>query len=128
MLKTAYKKGNVPSNTKEVGEYSHTTDGYLIRKVKSTGTQREKWEFVHLAVWKEHNGPIPEGCIITFADGDKDNCDISNLILETRAQHGVKNRWNIHGYDAESEKIANQIVDLKMGIAKAKKKNKKQRS
>ena len=125
MLKTTYKKGNIPPNTKKVGEYSHTTDGYLIRKVQETGTQREKWEFVHLAVWEEHNGPVPEGCMITFADGNKDNCDISNLILETRAQHGVKNRWNIHGYDAESEKIANQIADLKMAVTSAKKRRKK---
>ena len=33
---TMFKKGDVPANHMEVGEYTHTTDGYLIRKVKET--------------------------------------------------------------------------------------------
>lgn len=36
---TMFKKGHVPANHMEVGEYTHTTDGYLIRKVKETGSQ-----------------------------------------------------------------------------------------
>ena len=31
---TMFRKGNVPANHMEVGEYTHTTDGYLVRKVQ----------------------------------------------------------------------------------------------
>ena len=70
---TMFKKGDVPANHMEVGEYTHTTDGYLIRKVKETGPQWERFEFVHRAVWEEHNGPVPEGKMVSFLDGNKDN-------------------------------------------------------
>lgn len=68
---TMFKKGQVPPNHLNVGEYTHTTDGYLIRKIREQGTQRERFEFVHRAVWEEHNGPIPDGKMVSFLDGDK---------------------------------------------------------
>lgn len=69
---TMFKKGDVPANHMEVGEYTHTTDGYLIRKVKETGPQWERFEFVHRAAWEEHNGPVPEGKMVSFLDGKVD--------------------------------------------------------
>lgn len=39
---TMFKKGQIPPNHINVGEYTHTTDGYLIRKIRETGTQRER--------------------------------------------------------------------------------------
>ncbi len=78
---TMFKKGDIPANHMNVGEYTHTTDGYLIQKVQETGTQRERFVFVHRDTWEKHHGPIPEGKMVSFLDGDKDNCDIENLIL-----------------------------------------------
>lgn len=63
---TMFKKGNVPANHMKVGEYTHTTDGYLIRKVKEKGSQRERFEFVHRATWEKYNGPIPKGKRLYF--------------------------------------------------------------
>ena len=28
-----------------------------------------------------HNDPVPDGKMVNFLDGDKDNCDIANLAL-----------------------------------------------
>lgn len=84
---TMFKKGNIPGNRMEIGEYTHTTDGYLMQKVRETGTQRERFEFVHRRVWEQHNGPIPDGKMVSFLDGDKDNCDISNLVLIDNAEN-----------------------------------------
>lgn len=83
------------------------------------------WRMKHVIEWEEHNGPVPEGCMVTFANGDTLDWRISNLILETRAQHAVKNRHHIHGYDQESAQAANQIADVKMAVSKAKKRKKK---
>ena len=65
--------------------------------------------------------------MVTFADGDTTNWHIENLVLETKAQHGVKNRFNIHGQDKETDEIANTIADLKMAINEKKKARKKRR-
>lgn len=84
---TMFRKGHVPANRMELGEYTHTTDGYLIRKVRDYGTQRERFEFVHRRVWEDHYGPIPDGKMVSFLDGDKDNCDIGNLVLIDNAEN-----------------------------------------
>lgn len=75
----------------------------------------------HLVEWEEHRGPVPEGYIVTFANGDTLNWHVDNLILETRPQHAVKNRWGIHGYDMESAQAANTIADIKLASGKLKK-------
>lgn len=86
--------------------------------------QPNVWRMKHVLEWERHNGPVPDGYIVAFANGDTTDCRIDNLILETRAQHGVKNRHHIHGYDRESALTANKIADIKMAITKAKKRKK----
>lgn len=98
---TMFQKGDVPANHMEVGEYTHTTDGYLIQKVKETGTQWERFEFVHRRVWEEHNGPVPEGKMVSFLDGDKDNCDIGNLVLIDNKENLEMNRSKLRFEDPE---------------------------
>lgn len=111
---TMFHKGNVPANHMEVGEYTHTTDGYLIRKVQEQGTQRERFEFVHRKVWEEHNGPIPEGKMVSFLDGDKDNCDIDNLVLIDNKENLELNRSNLRFSNAEFTKAGVAIAKVKV--------------
>lgn len=111
---TMFRKGNVPANHMEVGEYTHTTDGYLIRKVQEQGTQRERFEFVHRKVWEEHNGPIPEGKMVSFLDGDKDNCDIDNLVLIDNKENLELNRSNLRFSNAEFTKAGVAIAKVKV--------------
>lgn len=111
---TMFHKGNVPANHMEVGEYTHTTDGYLVRKVQEQGTQRERFEFVHRKVWEEHNGPIPEGKMVSFLDGDKDNCDIDNLVLIDNKENLELNRSNLRFSNAEFTKAGVAIAKVKV--------------
>lgn len=111
---TMFRKGNVPANHMEVGEYTHTTDGYLVRKVKEDGTQRERFEFVHRRVWEEHNGPIPEGKMVSFLDGDKDNCDIENLILIDNAENLEMNRSKLRFDNPDFTKAGATVAKLKV--------------
>lgn len=111
---TMFRKGNVPANHMEVGEYTHTTDGYLVRKVQEQGTQWERFEFVHRKVWEEHNGPIPEGKMISFLDGDKDNCDIDNLVLIDNKENLELNRSNLRFSNAEFTKAGVAIAKVKV--------------
>lgn len=117
---TMFKKGDVPANHMEVGEYTHTTDGYLIRKVKETGSQWERFEFVHRAAWEEHNGPVPEGKMVSFLDGNKDNCDIENLVLIDNAENLEMNRSRLRFADPERTKTGVLVAKARVTVRQKK--------
>lgn len=119
---TMFHKGHVPANYMEVGEYTHTTDGYLVQKVREKGTQRERFEFVHQKVWKEYNGPIPEGKMVSFLDGDKDNCNIENLVLIDRKENMELNRGNLRFSNVELTKVGVTIAKVKVAVHERRKK------
>lgn len=113
---TMFRKGNVPANHMEVGEYTHTTDGYLIRKVQEQGTQRERFEFVHRKVWEEHNGSVPAGKMVSFLDGNKDNCAIENLVLIDKQENLELNRRNLRFSDAEYTRVGLTIAKMRVAV------------
>lgn len=121
---TMFKKGNVPANHADVGDYSHTTDGYLIRKVQEHGIQRERWIFVHREEWEKHNGPIPEGKMVSFLDGDKDNCSIENLVLVDNEINLEMNRKKLRKDDPELTRVGVKVAELGVAINKARKRKK----
>lgn len=114
---TMFKKGNIPANHMAIGEYTHTTDGYLVRKVKEDGIQRERFEFVHRATWEEHYGPIPEGKMVSFLDGDKDNCSIENLVLIDNETNLEMNRSRLRFEEAELTKLGVNLARLKVATS-----------
>ena len=117
---TMFKKGHTPANKMQVGEYTHTTDGYLKVKVQDEGTQNERFMFVHRKVWEEHNGPILPGHKIIFLDGNKDNCDISNLAMVDNAEALEMYRRNLRTDDTELTRTG--LVVAKINIAARKRK------
>lgn len=86
--KTAFKKGNRPVNELPLGAetVSSFTNGYRMRKKQMDGKEYDRFEYVHRAVWEEHNGPIPEGMCVIFKDRNKMNCDIDNLMLVSKRE------------------------------------------
>ena len=118
---TMFKKGNIPFNKLCVGEYTHTTDGYLIRKVSDTGNQWERFELVHRSTWEQHCGPIPPGKMVSFLDGDKDNCDIENLVLIDNDENLELNRSRLRFSEAEYTKSGLAIVKVKIAARRKKK-------
>ena len=85
--RTQFKKGQRPHNTLPIGTIVKRDDGYQVIKTADPNV----WEFVHRREWEKHNGPIPEGHFVRFKDGNKANCDISNLMLETQTEHALRN-------------------------------------
>lgn len=126
---TQFSKGHTPHNGgTPVGtirlRHSHKerpgSHPYYWEKVADPNV----WRMKHILEWEKVNGPVPDGCMVTFADGDSLNWKIENLVLETRAQHAVRNRWSLRSYDRGSAETAQRIADLKMMVT-AKKKGKK---
>lgn len=80
---TQFKKGHCPHNARPVGYECYRRmgkTGYVYIKVSDD----TKMVLKHRWVWEQANGPIPEGCNITFRDGDTRNCELSNLELVSR--------------------------------------------
>lgn len=93
--KSWFKKGNKPHNQVAVGTRVVTEDGYVKIKV----AEPNHWLFEHRLVWEEENGPVPEGYVVSFKDGNRLNLDVSNLMLLTEAENaaltGLKRRTEI---------------------------------
>lgn len=75
--KGGFKKGEIPKNTKSIGAERVNSDGYTRIKVAEPNV----WRLKHRVIWEQHNGKIPKGYCIVFANQDKTDIRIENLIL-----------------------------------------------
>ena len=119
---TQFKKGERPRNELPVGSIVISSDGYKLRKKQMEGTQWERWELLHRAVWEEHNGPVPEGMVVSFRDSNKLNCDISNLVLMTRTESRVLSRRKLRSEDPELTDAGLAVVRLRLAAVERRKK------
>lgn len=55
-------------------------------------------ESLHREVYKDHFGPIPDGCDIHHADFDQDNNEPSNLVCLTKDEHIAVHRAHVRAY------------------------------
>lgn len=82
---------------KEIGELWRDTNGYLHIVLK-TSTGQTKWkngELLHRYVWESANGKIPDDKYLIFLDGNKNNCDLSNLALIPKSYTALLNRYKL---------------------------------
>ena len=112
---TCCKKGHIPHNGgNPIGtirkRLSKGKKPYYSEKVDEPNV----WRMKHVLVWEEANGPVPEGSIVTFANGNTLDYRLENLVLETRAQNAIKNKLHMRGYDKASAQTANLVADLVM--------------
>lgn len=98
------------------------SDGYLWRKL---GEGARDWRQEHILVWEAANGPLPEGAIVLFKDGNHENVALENLTLITRTELAILNRYGLLKTDAELTETAILIAKLKHQTAQAAKKSKK---
>jgi hypothetical protein len=90
-LKTTFKSGHLPHNTKADGEISvRNSDG---RQYKYIRISLAKWVPLHVYLWEQKNGNIPDGMIVVFRDKNTMNCDLTNLELITREENMQRNSW-----------------------------------
>ena len=73
---TQFKKGQNPHNTRKVGDrWQRTERGIAYWMVKT----EDGIKYLHRWVWEQANGPVPKRHVVQFIDGNRDNCDLSNL-------------------------------------------------
>lgn len=113
---------NLPHNTRPVGYESTHCDGYVYIKVEEEKKMRPK----HRHNCEQHNGPVPKGMCIAFRDDNRQNCDISNLMLITRAENMTRikvsltseqNRMRIaKGQNTRNESIRKDKMRIRWGL------------
>ena len=123
MAPTMFKPGNKPPNTLPIGTEKMLADGYIWVKIddKPKVPKRVNWIQKHVLLWEQHNGPVPEGCVVKFLDDDRTNITIENLRLITKAQNVRMNQNGLHGPDPEMTKLGIAVADLIIKTAERKK-------
>ena len=71
----------------------------------------------HRFVWESHYGAIPKGYNVQFKDGNRQNCDISNLYLISR-QEQLSTQNGIYRYPVDIQKAIRKLSTLKKRIRK----------
>jgi hypothetical protein len=95
MQATQFGKGHKPANHKPAGTIREV-DGYFEIKIAEGMRQ---WKLLHRVIWERCNGPIPQGHIVSFLDGNTKNINIKNMALFTKAQNMKRN--TVHNYPKE---------------------------
>ena len=111
--KTWFKKGHVPVNKKPVGTEIINTDGYTLVKI----AEPSEWKLKQQLIWEKHNGPIPKGHIVIFADRDKRNFSIDNLVLVSHRQLLIMNKNNLIKNNSDVTKSGLVLANLMIKIS-----------
>ena len=114
---TMFKPGNRPHNAVPVGTIVLATIGYYKEKV----AEPDIWEYCHIKAWKEVYGDIPEGMLVSFKDGNRENWNIENLILLSKAENGCLNASHMRSEFPEITEAAANVAKLKMKARKIRK-------
>lgn len=106
--KTSFKKGNRPHNWRPLGATRTSKDGYLEIKTREPNT----WEQLHVLIWRESNGNVPDGHCVALKDGDKTNVSPENLELITRNENLQINRLQCSTRPQEVRPVVRTIGKL----------------
>lgn len=120
--KTWFKKGMIPKNHKPIGSTRITVDGYKEIKI----AEPNEWQLYARYLWeKEHGEKLTPNDVIIYADGDKENFDIDNLVKINRANLIHLNRNNLIFNEPELTKAGVNVSKIVEKINKLKRKEKK---
>jgi len=135
----SYRPGNVPANKgkthkpwqgcyRPIGS-ERLQQGYIFIKVSNRRKPAQKnWEAKQVGIWKAANGKVPKGHVVIFADGNNRNFALDNLLLVSRRELAVMNRFRLISSHRELTRTGKAVADLVLVINKRKKAKKQRRS
>lgn len=116
--KTTFKKGNKPLNAVDIGEESMRYSGskpddlgYVHVKV-CDGKGNKNWVPKQRVIYEQHYGPIPKGYKVIFADGNRFNFDIDNLVLVSSSEELIMNQKSLRYDDQDLTKTGHLIAKV----------------
>lgn len=105
--KTQFKKGKGHIAYKPIGS-ERIKSGFTAIKTADP----DVWEIKHRVIWEKERGEIPKGHVVVFADGDRTNFDIGNLLCMTVGQSLKLHHAGFKSEDAEITKLGLGIIKL----------------
>lgn len=114
---TSFKKGNIPHNHRPIGSERIDVEGYHLIKISEPNV----WQYKHILIWEEVNGPLPGGHVVLFADGNKENFDLENLVLVNRRELLVLNQHQLITEDTDLTKTGLNVAKLMIQTQKMQK-------
>lgn len=106
---TQFQKGMKPHNYVPIGSERINSSGYIDIKI-----DEKKWKQKHRIIWEQENGPIPKNCCLIFADSNKLNVNLDNLILVTRKELFKMNQENLIKENKNLTEVGHTIAKLKL--------------
>lgn len=110
---TMFKPGRKPRNTDPIGTEKLLSDGYVWVKVddKPKVPKNINWRQKHKLLWEQEYGPVPDGSVVIFKDGDPTHIELDNLECVTKSQLLILNKKKL----IHSDK---QITETGIAVAK----------
>lgn len=127
MKQNCFTKGKNVNNQRhnwcEIGKEQTTKDGYIIVRVedKVGNKSHAYWELKQRLIWQEHYGEISKDSVIIFADGNKRNFDINNLLCVSRYELLTMNQNDLIKKYGEATKSGLLIAKLYIKMNELKK-------
>jgi hypothetical protein len=127
---TMFKAGERSKFREEVGTENVDKYGYTWVKVSDYQydpvNPRNNWKMKQRLIYEQAYGPIPEGVMIVFLDGNKQNFDLDNLAPVTASTICRMNQNGLFSEDPEATKSGIVVAELITKISeleRGKKKN-----
>lgn len=89
-IKSQFKKGNEPHNTKKAGLITQRADktGRIYQYIK---IENSNWQLLQRVIYEKYYGAIHKNYIVKFKDGNTMNCEIENLQLISKKENMQQN-------------------------------------
>ena len=113
-----FKSDHIPWNYQPVGTERINGDGYVDVKISDRKKQPwKRWKAKHIILWEAANRKVPKGHCVIFADGNKRNFALGNLLLVSRAELAVMNHSGLISAHKELTMAGKILANVKMAIA-----------
>lgn len=99
-----------------IGHQRVDKDGYILEKVE----QPNKFRLKHQLVWEEHHGKIPNGMVLWFIDGNRQNCSIDNLELIKKTEQIRRNKLQVNQQPVEVQETLKLVAKMQVSISERK--------
>lgn len=120
---TMFKPGNLPHNTLPVGTELELPDGYLWVKINDIPKAKKNvnWKQKHRLLWEQNYGPIPEGHLVIFKDGDRRNFALDNLACISKQVNLWLSRKHMRFEDADLTEAGIAVAKVMSAVQERKK-------
>lgn len=113
---TWFKKGNQPPSYKPIGSEA-VSEGTILIKIDEPNV----WVKKHRYVWEQAHGPIPDGMVVRFKDGNRMNVTLDNLLLVSRRVCSSVVKRGIEQEDPGLNVTVHKLAELDLTIKDIKK-------